>query len=245
MKYVQGVLPPIGSPVPVEVLSTHHDLLDVLAALGGITGALAAVVALKLAAQSARDASVSLRIMEEEANEIKRVRAQRAKLMVELLARELDPSRKQLILTLVFRNRGSRVAEHVGINFAVPSGLIIRPCNQYGEIEEFGQVVATPRGISETGGTMWTCDEIGPVRLTADVVQPVLLEGAPVGRYDLAARVTYDDHGGDSLSLDWRLHVPGRPRKITVDPPATWAVRIDHVPGPASRDSPPRTARSD
>jgi hypothetical protein len=212
--------------IPVEVLSTHHDLLDVLAALGGITGALAALVALRLAAKSAKDASESLKIMKKEAEEASKAREKRAELALEVLARPLDTSRRVVILTLAFGNKGSRTAEHVGLNFAVPKTLKVLPCKQDGTPEDFGMVVATPKRLSEDGGTMWACDEIGPVRLDADVVQHLRLDGTAVAKYDLMARVTHDD-ATDSIKLKWRLHVPGSPHKITVDPPATWAAETD------------------
>jgi hypothetical protein len=218
-----------SSAIPVEVLSTHHDLLDVFAALGGITGALAALAALRLAARSAKDASGSLAIMKREAEEASRIREKRAEPALEVLAHPLDASRSTVILTLVFGNKGTRIAEHVGLNFAVPDTLKILPCSPDGTPEDFGKVVATPKRLSQEGGTMWTCDEIGPVRLGADVVQHLRLDGTSVAKYDLTARVTYDD-AVDSIKLKWCLHVPGRPHKITVEPPATWAVETDSDP---------------
>lgn len=227
MKPIQVELRPGSSAIPVEILSTHHDLLDVLAALGGIAGALAALVALTLAARSARDASAALEIMKSEAEEASRVRERRAELALEVLAWPLDSSSKVVILTLVFANNGTRVAEHVGLNFAVPKALTVCPCDPNGIPELFGKVVATPKRLSEKGGTMWTCDEIGPVRLGADVVQHLRLEGISIARYDLIARLTHDD-SANPKGLKWCLHVPGHPHKITVDPPPTWAIEIDH-----------------
>jgi hypothetical protein len=216
------------SPIPVEVLSTHHGLLDVFAALGGITGALAALVALGLAAKSAKAASESLKIMRKEAEETSKVREKRAELALEVLARPFGTSRKVVILTLAFGNKGTKTAEHVGLNFAVPTTLQVLACKQDGTPEDFGMVVATPKRLSEEGGTMWTCDEIGPVRPGADVVQHLRLDGTAIDSYELMARVTHDD-ATDPIKLKWCLRVPGSPHKVTIDPPATWAVETDSV----------------
>ena len=60
--------------VPVEVLSTHNNWLDFLAAFGGLAGMIGAIIALVFAKSSAAAAAGSLKLMQDEAQVAKEER---------------------------------------------------------------------------------------------------------------------------------------------------------------------------
>jgi hypothetical protein len=109
----------------VEVRAVHHDWLDYLTAiagLAGIVGAIVAMVALVIAKRAEKDAKVQ----REEAEAQRRFRERRAEPVVEVEASDVgmaDPKRREIQLTIAFRNEGDKVAEHLHVNFLIPKGL--------------------------------------------------------------------------------------------------------------------------
>jgi hypothetical protein len=152
----------LATALPVEVVSTHRDWLDYAAAAGGVAGvvgALVAIAALVLAKKSADDASISakaaeksLAIMSDEAQAARRLREQRADPVIELHAKNIEPSVRiageaveatDIVLTLGFRNEGDRTAEYLTINFLIPDSLTWEPCDQFGNPAKEGQIAWT------------------------------------------------------------------------------------------------------
>jgi hypothetical protein len=135
-----------------QLVRVQHDALDYVAALGGLAGALAAIVALIFAARSKTDAERSadaseeaLSIMREEAAVAKSARERRASLRIQLRARAMetsdkDPPRK-VVLTLWLGNWGTEVAKRPTAKLLLPDSLALETSgDEYGNSPGAGSI---------------------------------------------------------------------------------------------------------
>jgi hypothetical protein len=216
----------------VEVVRAHHDLLDYLAACGGLAGGLAGIAALIFAGRSARDASrsahaaeESLAIMKDEAQAAKKARERRADLSLEVLALARGISSagppEAIILELKFINDGSRAAERLLVNFFVPDLLSLEARNADGEPEDVGQIIHTSATIGRHRGQLHWDYDIGPVEPAMPRLQHLWIISPPSGDYTLLGALANEDLPDGQRSYAWRLTVPETGDKIClveVDP---------------------------
>lgn len=205
--------------IPVELLSAHHDWLDYAAALGGLVGALAGIVALLFAVRSARDASSSaesaresLAIMRQEAQAARDERSKRAILDVRPRApRTIGTSDnappRQVILTLLFRNDGTRQADRVLLNVSVPKSLDIQPCTAEGENEGHDRIEPGHQDRGNPDDKVWMHD-LGTMDEPRVLVRHLRIDRPAAGRYRLRTTLIHKDIPTGKLSHHWLLIIP-------------------------------------
>jgi hypothetical protein len=220
-------------------VSNHHDWLDYFAAIGGIVGAFAAVVALIFAGLSKQDAARSadaaeatrkladeeVGIMRTEADAAEHERGRRASPEIQISARGFKLPRDgpplTIILTLGFSNEnGTRPVERVTVNLRVPNTMTLRECkDEYGNIETSDNV----RPLSDLvvgdhrGAFVWH-PTIGPIDRGVYIVRYLKLDGPRAGTHRIEAELVHRDlPGGRSLHA-WTLVVPEAGDGIDLEP---------------------------
>jgi hypothetical protein len=214
--------------VPVEVLSSHHDWLGYVAALGGLAGGIAGVAALIFANRSAEDAKRSataaektaaiaersLTIMREEAEVAREMRSRKAEpvliLSAEVRGTMPDAPPTLVILTLGFRNEGNRVADRLMVNFLVPDNFNFIACDQEGNpTPDAGHVATTSEQLGDHIGAKYWWDEVGPLLArSVNKLQHLLINRPPPGEHVLKGVLMNEDLPGNERSWRWQLSVP-------------------------------------
>jgi hypothetical protein len=211
------------SAVSVEVVSTHHDWLDYVAALGGLAGGIAGVVALIFAARSAGDASrsatasvqsagiaaESLTILRQEAQAAQEQRSRRAELVpsMRVVSTERGGGHARVVLELRVDNVGTRAASRLSISVGMPPSLRFVPSKPDGSPEDDGQTYVGSWGpTGETVVRRWDHD-LGPLNPGAAVGQILVIDHATPGQYAIGVGMIHEDRHG-TIEHVWELIVP-------------------------------------
>lgn len=222
--------------LPVEVLSTHHDWLDYVAALGGLAGGIAGVAALIFASRSAEDAKrsataaektaeiaeTSLTIMREEADVAREMRSRKADpvliLSAEVRGTTPDAPPTLVILRLAFRNEGDRVADQLMVNFLLPDVFNFIACDQDGNpTPDEGNIATTSEQLGDHIGAKYWWDEVGPLLArSVNKLQHLLINRPPPGEHVLKGVLMNEDLPGNERSWRWQLSVPQTGQHVTL-----------------------------
>jgi hypothetical protein len=201
----------------VEV-SVHHDWLDYLAALGGLAGGLAGLVALVFAGLSKRDAGRSAAAAEAALAIMQR----RAHPSVEIAVRAFGTSDTappaQVVLTLGFSNDGTRVAERVVVNVLVPDTLSLEPsADEYGNsLARKGLISMSPNEVmgAHTGAIYWA-DIVGPIDVGVHTPVYLRIQKPPAGDHALVVKLIHEDLPAE-LEVCRVLHIPESGGDVTL-----------------------------
>lgn len=222
--------------IPVEVLSAHHGVLDYLALLTGLVGALAGIVAVIFAIRSAKDASRSARAAEESlaaASESLAIMRAEAKAAKDERDRRADPDITltpgavirpstvappgQVIMRLAFTNAGNRAADRMVINFVVPDSLSLTACNEQGIPMKVGTIMWSSETLGDHKGVNYWAYTTGPIDPSINILQYLLFDSPLPGRYMLKAVLTHGDLPDGQRTYYWLLNIPSSGPDVTVE----------------------------
>jgi hypothetical protein len=204
--------------VPIDI---HYTWVEYAAVVGGVAGALVAIVALIFANVSKNAANASLEIMRKEAAAAQEERERKSELSLTLHVRAFErdaPSPPAyVILDIGVENNGRRPAERVLCNVFIPDGLHVRPCDADGNDAEFGTIFSAETTYGEHGGGgMWS-DVIGPVGPKTITVRNLRCSPSP-GTLLLEGALFHEDLDNGELDRAWLVQIPEMGTQVAIEP---------------------------
>jgi hypothetical protein len=218
-------------------VASHHDLVDYLAAIGGLVGGIAALAALVFAGLSKRDAARSanaaeatqeladeqVAIMRREAAAAEAERSRRAAPEIHLGARptgtSADAPPRLIYLTVGFSNEnGTRSVERLTVNLRVPDLMSLSSVD--GE-QGIGPVEITKYPSVELGehcGALVWSPTIGPIDRHVHLVKELKLGSPPAGTHRIEAELVHPDLPGGQSVHAWTLKVPAHGDRVELEP---------------------------
>jgi len=222
-----GVLVSFASvhPLPVHIVSANYDVLDYVAAVGGLVGGLAALVALWLARlskgvaeQSATDAKRSadaaaeqLQLMRDELN-----RKAAPVIDLRLTSEKENPTGRDLVLEVLVGNEGNRQADLVPTVVTIPESVKVTVVidEQGTAVDETATNALKRHRHPALGLSIYWNADVGPIsRGTAQGRYLGLI--APMGEYMILGQVSHDDLDTGPRIGEWRLTVDANGASLT------------------------------
>jgi hypothetical protein len=226
----------------VEVVSTHHGVLDYLAAgagIAGVVGAIVAIFAAVIAKQSANATERTLVLMENEAETLKRLRERQAKIGIELTIARVEPGRAQpaqaaktrpasrpkaqpplfAVLSLEIFNGGTRPTQELIASLALPKSLEWDHSQRTGEPDPEPEGGFSSGSIDGLDGTpqdvkYWN-HKVPDIPVNVGWGIAFRIEKPEAGTYRALVVTTHEDSPARTEEI-WQLVIPNTGADVTL-----------------------------